>query len=127
MAAKRHPRCRTFTRTRFSVQPSSRAISIRTNDGICVVVCSVNVSSFSSARQNERLQGRVGDRLGAKRMLEHAPGRRKGRVNVAAAQLIVERDVGVLAPRQMLEIGEGPGGFSSSCTITDDVSASTSS
>ena len=67
---------------------------------------------FVQLRQaDERLQRRVGDRLGAKRMLEHALGRRKGRVNIAAAQLIVERDVGVLAPRQMLEIGEGAGGL----------------
>ena len=32
-------------------------------------------------------------------------------LHVAAPELIVERDVGVLAAREVLEIGEGAGGF----------------
>ena len=47
--------------------------------------------------------------LGAERVLEHVRGRREGLVDVAAAQPIIERDVGALAALEVLEIGEGAG------------------
>ena len=58
-----------------------------------------------------RLERQMQALLGAEGVLEDAIGRRERRVDVAAAQMKVERHVGVLAARQMLEVGESSGGL----------------
>jgi hypothetical protein len=53
--------------------------------------------------------------LGAELVLELVGGGGIGLVEIAAAQAIAERDVGVLRAFEVLEIGERAG-FNSSCT-----------
>ena len=60
-------------------------------------------------------------------MLEFMSGGGVGLVELAAAQPIVEREVGVLGVLQMLEVGEGAGGLELVVDIDFEVSASTSS
>ena len=62
-------------------------------------------SSASAAVGSERHMQHL---LGAKAVLEDVRGR-EHRLHIAAPQLVIERDIGVLASRQMLEIGEGAG------------------
>ena len=61
------------------------------------------------ADAGERLERQVQHLLGLELVLELVLGRGVGLVEVAAAQLVVERDVGVLGVLEMLEIGEGAG------------------
>jgi hypothetical protein len=60
---------------------------------------------------DERLERKMQHLLGAELMLEHLGGGGEGRVDVADAELIVERDVGALGALEMLEVGEGAGGL----------------
>ena len=61
------------------------------------------------ADRRERLEREMQHLLGAEGVLEHVLGVGEGLVDVAAAQLEVERDVGALAALEVLEIGEGAG------------------
>ncbi len=61
--------------------------------------------------RDERLERQMQDLLGLEGVLEHVVGRRHGGLGVAAAQMIVERDVGIPAAGQMLEVREGAGGL----------------
>src|SRR4030095_11432207 len=55
----------------------------------------------------ERLERGMHDLLGAERVLEDVIGGGKRFLGVATAQVIVERDVGVLPALQMLQVGKG--------------------
>ena len=59
--------------------------------------------------RHERLERRVHHLLGAERVLEDVVGGGERLPGVAAAQVVVERDVGVLAPLHVLQVGEGAG------------------
>ena len=63
---------------RFSGQPSSRAISMRTNDGLCDAVWMVSELSVDSGHRDQRLERRMHHLLGAEAMLEHMIGRLDG-------------------------------------------------
>ena len=75
--------------------PSSRAISIRTKDGLCDAVWMVTRPSLGLRHRDEGLERRVHHLLRAEGVLEDMVGRGEGRVDVAAPQLVVERDIGV--------------------------------
>ena len=60
---------------------------------------------------DHRLEGRMHRLLRAEGMLEDVRRVGEGPVRVAEPQMEVERDVGVPLARQMLQIGEGPGGL----------------
>ena len=70
---------------------------MRTNDGLCDAVWIVSESSRGSATETNGSSGRCMHLLRAERVLEHVIGRREGALDIAAAQLVVERDVGVRA------------------------------
>jgi hypothetical protein len=57
LAPKPPPRNGTRTRTLFSGQPSSRAISMRTNDGLCEAVWMVSELSVDSATDTSGSSG----------------------------------------------------------------------
>ena len=82
---------------------------MRTKDGPCEAVWIVIWPSPASAADDERLERRVHDLLRAERMLEDVVRRGEGRLGVAAAQVVVERDVGAALAFEMLEIGERAG------------------
>jgi hypothetical protein len=63
------------------------------------------------ADRDERLEREMQHLLGAERVLEHVRGLGEALLDVALAQLEVERDVGVLGALEMLEVGEGAGGL----------------
>jgi hypothetical protein len=71
-----------------------------------------NQPTLALLRQcHHRLQRRVHRLLGAESVFEDARRPRKSGVRIAAPEMIVERDIGVLPPRQMLQVGKGSGGF----------------
>ena len=109
MAPKPPPSNDTLTLTLLSGQPSRRAISSRTKDGIWVAVCSVMPPSRRIGHGHEWLEGGVKRRRAAERMFEHMIRAAEPGFYVSAAQLEIERDVGVPAAGQMLEIGECAG------------------
>ena len=78
-------------------------------------------------RSSERLAAADEALLGAEFVLEHVRGRGEGLVDVAAPQLGIEREIGVLLALEMLEVGEGAGRLQLSCTYVAAVIASTSS
>ena len=63
------------------------------------------------ADAGERLERQVQHLLGAELVLELVLGGGVGLVEVAAAQPVVEREVGVLGALEVLEVGEGAGGL----------------
>ena len=67
--------------------------------------------SLKSAIETNGSNGQVQHLLGAEFVLEHVGGFGEGLVDVAAAHLIVERDVGALGALEMLQVGEGAGGL----------------
>jgi hypothetical protein len=69
--------------------------------------------------RDERLERQMQALLGLEGMLDDARRARHGRVNVAAPQVIVERDIGVGAALEVFQIGKRAGGFER--VVDDDV------
>ena len=68
--------------------------------------------------RDERLERQVQHLLGAEHVLEHMIGFGEGLVDIAAPQLVIERDIGVAGgPCRCLRSGNVPAGLSTSCTI----------
>ncbi len=112
---------------RFSGQPSSRAISMRTNDGLCEAVWMVSDDSRGSATDTNGSSGVCitcwvrkvcSNTWSAAASARSASPRRRWK---SSATLVFVR------PLRCLRSGKVPAGFSTSWTIAFEVIASTSS
>ena len=95
-----------MTRTLFSGQPSKRAISSRTNEGIWLAGVDGDDAVTGVGDRDERLECSLLGGRAAKAMFEDAIRLVECRLDVAATQSEIERDVGIGAAGEMLEIGE---------------------